>query len=160
MTPAVNKVITNPTPKTVILPGPSVDGSSFGIKKIANPLNKQKITNFIPMPFENMFCIIAFSQKFCAKRASEGGAGIPFPLTPFPSRAARAISPSEARRYLSSKYFRATFRISHQQEFCKFFGVTGLVASRLRRSARPLCARRKAAESHSSPNETETFIRI
>ena len=56
-----------------------------------------------------------------------------------------------------SKKFRAKFRISHQSQLSPFWER---IASRLRRSAGPRPARRDAAKSHGSPNETETFIRV
>ena len=47
--------------------------------------------------------------------------------SPHPSsRAARADSPSEARRHLSSKYFRATFRVSHIGHARKANGIAKL----------------------------------
>ena len=62
-----------------------------------------------------------------------------------------------AERQFRSKKFRAKFRISHQSQLLLFWGR---IASRLRRSAGPRPARRDAAKSHGSPNETETFIRV
>jgi hypothetical protein len=87
------------------------------------------------------------------RQKSEGGAGIPFPPTPFPSRPARAFSLArEARRQFRSKKFRAKFKISHQSQLSPFWGR---VASRLRRSAFGLCALRKAKKSHGSKKEME-----
>jgi len=51
-----------------------------------------------------------------------------------------------------SKWVRPMFRISHQIELSRFGRE---IASRLRRLAWPLCARRKAAESHGATNEKE-----
>src|SRR3989344_915181 len=86
------KVMTRPTPKIVMTPGTSLAGNKTlsirGINQIAKKLKKKNSNKLIKF-FDMIFCIIA-SKNFCAKRASEGGAGIPFPLTPFPSRAARA----------------------------------------------------------------------
>jgi hypothetical protein len=76
-------------------------------------------------------------------------------------RRARAFRRSEAEAdQFPSKWFRAKFRISHQQELSEFFEPEGSIASRLRRSAGARPARRDAAKSHGSPNETETFIRV
>ena len=76
-------------------------------------------------------------------------------------RRARAFRRSEAEAgQFPSKWFRAKFRISHQQELSEFFKPDGEIASRLRRSAGARPARRDAAKSHGSPNETETFIRV
>ncbi|MBI4919832.1 hypothetical protein HY838_00850 [Candidatus Azambacteria bacterium] len=70
-------------------------------------------------PFSFYYFIVIFGNFSARLSESEGGAGIP-PPTP-PSRAARADSPSEARRYLSSKWVRAIFRISHNSKLFNFF---------------------------------------
>jgi len=79
---------------------------------------------------------------------------------PFGSGGGAVWDFAKRRQAFRSKKVRATFRISHQQEFCKFSEANGLVASRLRRSAGARPALRDAAKSHGSPNETETFIRV
>jgi hypothetical protein len=159
------RVMTRPTPKIVMTPGTSLPGnralSIRGMNQIARKLKNENNPKLVIF-FEMIFCIIV-SKNFCAKRASEGGAGIPFPLTPFPSSAARAGSLerfAKLRQQFCSKWVRVTFRISHQQELCKFFSVDKLIASRLRRSAGARPASRNAAKSHGSPNETETFIHV
>jgi len=116
------------------------------------PKQKKKLAEFLP----NSLSVFLFAVGANFLKARVARDSSPHPS----SRAARADSPSEARRHLSSKYFRTTFRVSHQQEFCKFSQANGLVASRLRRSAGACPARRDAAKSHGSPNETETFIRV
>ena len=70
------------------------------------------------------------------------------------------LARSGAERQFRSKKFRAKFRISHHKILSEFFEPDGSIASRLRRSAGPRPARRDAAKSHGSPNETETFIRV
>ena len=57
-----------------------------------------------------------------------------------------------AERQFRSKKFRAKFRISHQSQLSPFWER---IASRLRRSAFGLCARRKAIKSHGGQKEKE-----
>ena len=55
-----------------------------------------------------------FHRKLLKIYVLRGRRGYPSRL--FFPRPARAVSPSEARRYLFSKYFRAVFRIFHKRE--------------------------------------------
>jgi len=57
-----------------------------------------------------------------------------------------------AERQFRSKKFRAKFRISHQSQLSLFWEG---IASRLRRSAFGLCARRKAIKFHGGKKEKE-----
>jgi hypothetical protein len=57
-----------------------------------------------------------------------------------------------AERQFRSKKIRAKFRISHQSQLSPFWER---IASRLRRSAFGLCARRKAIKSHGGQKEKE-----
>jgi hypothetical protein len=57
-----------------------------------------------------------------------------------------------AERQFRSKKFRAKFKISHQSQLSPFWER---IASRLRRSAFGLCARRKAKKSHGGKKEME-----
>ena len=57
-----------------------------------------------------------------------------------------------AERQFRSKKVRAKFRISHQSQLSPFWER---IASRLRRSAFGLCARRKAIKSHGGQKEME-----
>ena len=75
---------------------------------------------------------------------------------PPPSVAPERILGSSAklRQQFRSKWVRAKFRIRDQMKQVKF---SEEVASRLRRSARPLCAKRKAANRHGSEKSIWTF---
>ncbi|MDP1760058.1 MAG: hypothetical protein Q8L01_01160 [Candidatus Woesebacteria bacterium] len=70
----------------------------------------------------------------------------------FSARHASGASGGGAERQFRSKKFRAKFRISHQSQLSPFWER---IASRLRRSAFWLCARRKARKSHGGQKEKE-----
>jgi hypothetical protein len=70
----------------------------------------------------------------------------------FSARHASGASGGGAERQFRSKKFRAKFRISHQSQLSPFWRR---IASRLRRSAFGLCARRKAIKSHGGQKEKE-----
>ena len=94
-------------------------------------------------------CPFIVPPKAALRRAN---ARIPLPL-PLSSLRLPATS-AKLRQQFRSKWVRAKFRIRDQMKQVKF---SEEVASRLRRSARPLCAKRKAANRHGSEKSIWTF---